>query len=129
MKETLHKLIDRVFFVARVPRPLRPRAVLGRRDRTSLLVEVFRSINRPTVLLPWLVLVGIIAVGVIVVAVIRSISVPIGALRDRLRDIAEGEGDLTARVAEDGADEVTEVSSLFNTFVASIASDAPRGLK
>ena len=51
---------------------------------------------------------------------IRSISTPIGALRDRLKDISEGEGDLTARVAEDGDDEITEVSALFNTFVGQI---------
>ena len=65
-------------------------------------------------------LLGIVLVGVFVVAVIRSISAPIGELRDRLQDISDGEGDLTARVSEDGHDEITEVSALFNTFVGQI---------
>jgi methyl-accepting chemotaxis protein len=68
-----------------------------------------------------IVLTGIVLVGFVVFAVIRSINAPLTALRDRLADIADGEGDLTARVAEDGKDEVTEVSSLFNRFVSQIA--------
>ena len=68
-----------------------------------------------------LVLFGILGVGLVVYAVIRSINRPLVALRDRLKDIADGEGDLTARVEEDGRDEITEVSSLFNRFVAQIA--------
>jgi methyl-accepting chemotaxis protein len=68
-----------------------------------------------------LVVVGIVLVGFGVWTVIRSITVPLYSLRDRLADIADGDGDLTQRVAEDGKDEVTEVSSLFNRFVQQIA--------
>ncbi len=49
------------------------------------------------------VLIGMLLVGLIVLAVIRSITTPLVALRDRLADIADGDGDLTARVPEDVA--------------------------
>ena len=74
--------------------------------------------NKAIVLI--VLVIGILLVGAFVVAVIRSISAPISELRDRLKDISDGEGDLTARVAEDGDDEITEVSALFNTFVGQI---------
>ncbi len=74
--------------------------------------------NKAVVLL--VLVIGVVLVGIFVVAVIRSISSPISELRDRLKDISDGEGDLTARVAEDGDDEITEVSALFNTFVGQI---------
>ena len=50
----------------------------------------------------------------------RSLLRPILGLRDRLADIANGEGDLTQRVAETGKDEITDVSRLFNRFVEQI---------
>ena len=53
--------------------------------------------------------------------VIRSISGPLRALQLRLTDIADGDGDLRARLAESGRDELTTVASSFNRFVASIA--------
>ena len=76
--------------------------------------------SRNKMLVLVVLLVGIVLVGAFVVVVIRSISSPISELRDRLKDISEGEGDLTARVSEDGEDEITEVSALFNTFVGQI---------
>ncbi len=76
---------------------------------------------RSKIIMIALVVLGIVLVGLTVLAVVRSISRPLLALRDRLAAIADGEGDLTARVAEDGKDEITEVSSLFNRFVQQIA--------
>jgi len=67
------------------------------------------------------VLLGILLVGGIVFAVIRSITRPLLGLRDRLDAIANGDGDLTVRVDEDGKDEVTEISQLFNRFIGQIA--------
>ena len=75
--------------------------------------------NKVVVLL--VLLLGLVLVGVVVLAVIRSITTPLVALRDRLADIADGDGDLTARVEEDGSDEVTEISALFNRFIGQIA--------
>nr|GID87532.1 methyl-accepting chemotaxis protein [Actinoplanes derwentensis] len=53
--------------------------------------------------------------------VIRSISRPLGALQTRLSDIAEGDGDLRARLGESGHDELTVVARSFNQFVSNIA--------
>jgi methyl-accepting chemotaxis protein len=53
--------------------------------------------------------------------VARSVARPLRALRERLDEIADGDGDLRARLAEDGNDELTGVSRSFNRFVAGIA--------
>ncbi|MDG6108063.1 methyl-accepting chemotaxis protein [Dactylosporangium aurantiacum] len=51
-----------------------------------------------------------------------SIVRPLRALHDRLSDIAEGDGDLTHRLAVSGNDEFTAVSREFNTFADKISS-------
>ncbi|NUQ51424.1 MAG: methyl-accepting chemotaxis protein [Phycisphaerales bacterium] len=48
------------------------------------------------------------------------ISKPINSLGARMKDIAEGEGDLTQRVPANGNDEIATLSSSFNTFVEKI---------
>ena len=65
----------------------------------------------------------LIALGVgaaLVFLVIRSITQPLGALESRLRDIAEGDGDLTQRVDEARSDELGRVGNAFNAFVSQI---------
>jgi methyl-accepting chemotaxis protein len=79
------------------------------------------SASRNKVVVLTVLIVGMLVVGFVVIAMIRSITEPVGALRDRLHDIANGDGDLTARVPEDGKDEISAVSSLFNQFVSQIA--------
>ncbi len=54
------------------------------------------------------------------VLITRSVVNPVRALTGRLRDIAEGEGDLTARVDEARPDELGELGKWFNTFVGKI---------
>ncbi len=44
----------------------------------------------------------------------------IGAVADRLRDISEGEGDLTQSVQIEGRDEIAALAQAFNTFVKQI---------
>ncbi|MFC4062762.1 methyl-accepting chemotaxis protein [Planomonospora corallina] len=51
----------------------------------------------------------------------RSITRPVNELARRLRDIAEGDGDLTQRVDESRRDEIGTLGKLFNQFVANIA--------
>jgi methyl-accepting chemotaxis protein len=51
----------------------------------------------------------------------RSILRPLLALTDRLREIAEGEGDLTQRVDSDRRDEFGTLGAAFNRFVAKLA--------
>ncbi|MFF5228042.1 methyl-accepting chemotaxis protein [Dactylosporangium sp. NPDC000521] len=60
----------------------------------------------------------------VAMALALSVSIlrPLRALHERLSDIAEGEGDLTHRLAVSGNDEFTTVSREFNTFVDKIAA-------
>jgi len=50
----------------------------------------------------------------------RSITNPIRGIVDRIRDIAQGEGDLTQRVEEHDKDELGELGTWFNKFVEKI---------
>ena len=52
--------------------------------------------------------------------VARSITQPIGLVVDRLRDISEGEGDLTQTIDEASQDEFGELARYFNRFVSKI---------
>ncbi|QTQ14449.1 methyl-accepting chemotaxis protein [Treponema parvum] len=51
-------------------------------------------------------------------AIIKPISVAVGALKD----IAQGEGDLTVRLAVTGNDEITDMAEYFNQTISKIAS-------
>ena len=62
----------------------------------------------------------ITSIGLLLTA--ASITGPLNRLKERLAGIATGDGDLTLRLAEDGHDELTEVSGLFNTFADRIAA-------
>ncbi|MFN8025664.1 MAG: methyl-accepting chemotaxis protein [Acidimicrobiia bacterium] len=67
-----------------------------------------------------MIIVGLIALGIAIacaVVITRSIVNPLKSLSDRLADIADGEGDLTARVEEDREDELGTVARDFNRFV------------
>jgi methyl-accepting chemotaxis protein len=72
----------------------------------------------------WLVLTALLVAGIIGLilpfAVNRSITKPLGHTVQALRDIAEGEGDLTQRVAITSQDEIGELGRWFNTFVTKI---------
>lgn len=48
---------------------------------------------------------------------IRNISQPIREIESRIRDLSEGEGDLTIRIPEIGNDEITNVSFWINKFM------------
>jgi methyl-accepting chemotaxis protein len=50
----------------------------------------------------------------------RGIVRPLEAIRSGLRDISEGEGDLTARLEASGRDETGQLSGHFNRFVANL---------
>jgi methyl-accepting chemotaxis protein len=51
------------------------------------------------------------------VLITRGIIVPLGRMRDMIKDIAQGEGDLTKRLDASSKDELGEVSRWFNLFV------------
>jgi methyl-accepting chemotaxis protein len=65
-----------------------------------------------------LVLLGLTGAGVAVVS--KRITRPIVTASDMLKDIAQGEGDLTRRLEVDSRDEVGEMAKWFNMFVENI---------
>jgi methyl-accepting chemotaxis protein len=74
------------------------------------------SRNQTAALTAFAVAVGALAAFLIA----RSIGRPLRTITDRLRDIAEGEGDLTRRLAQDRRDEFGELATWFNQFVGLI---------
>lgn len=63
-----------------------------------------------------LVLFGIIVIVASALLTLFSVSLPLRRVAERMRDIAEGDGDLTRRLPVNGKDEIAEVSRAFNTF-------------
>jgi methyl-accepting chemotaxis protein len=59
----------------------------------------------------------LIAVGTITILFAKKIIRPLLAVTDGLKDIAQGEGDLTKRLKADSNDEVGELAGWFNTFL------------
>ncbi len=59
--------------------------------------------------------------GLIALSVGRRLTAPLEHLRDRMAEIADGEGDLTQRMDERRADEVGQLSTAFNRFVDKVA--------
>jgi methyl-accepting chemotaxis protein len=64
-----------------------------------------------------LILLSIAVSALIWVFVARGIARPVQDAVNRLRDIAEGEGDLTMRLEENRSDEIGEMARWFNVFV------------
>ncbi|WP_407275633.1 methyl-accepting chemotaxis protein [Halothiobacillus sp. DCM-1] len=81
--------------------------------QSALLNE---TIGRITLGQVGLVLLGIVVVGVLALLSVLSISRPLRGVAERMRAIAEGDGDLTRRLPVNGEDEIAEVSRAFNTF-------------
>jgi methyl-accepting chemotaxis protein len=77
----------------------------------------YRSVT--TVLL-LTVLVGVLAGLSLVWLIARLITRPVNAMVDGLKDIAEGEGDLTKRLDETAKDELGDLASWFNTFMGKL---------
>ena len=92
----------------------------------ALLVERADSADRSASATTVAVLGGTSAVVavVIVLAVFltRSITGPVNRLTERMREIADGDGDLTQRVDDSRRDEVGALAVVFNRFVGNIAA-------
>ncbi len=66
-----------------------------------------------------------VAIGLVVIPILgwliaRTLTRPITKLADRMKDIAQGEGDLTQRVDEARSDELGTLGKYFNAFVARV---------
>ncbi len=69
----------------------------------------------------WSIAGGALLLTLILVAfVMRAILQPINAAMLRMRDIAEGEGDLTQRIAIHSQDEIGDLCGSINTFIAKL---------
>ncbi len=67
-----------------------------------------------------LLVIGLVLASVIAWYVSKLITVPLNRMLAMLKDIAEGEGDLTKKLDVSGKDEVGNVASWFNVFVGKI---------
>ena len=84
----------------------------------------------------WIIMVTVVMIGVVLIVMVfiaARIASPINKTAEMLKDIAEGEGDLTQRLITTTKDELAEMAKWFNVFVeklqgiiASIADDAEK---
>lgn len=81
-------------------------------------------IQRPIKNLQWYIFgiegVVVIILGVVLLILVGTISKSIKNVVERIRDIAEGEGDLTQRVAVKSHDETGQMAKWFNVFVEKV---------
>ena len=82
-------------------------------ETKNLFAKIYTIRN----LLIGLTIASIILVAGVIVLIGRRISKPIRQVVVGLRDIAEGEGDLTMRLKVNGKDEVGEMAKWFNLFI------------
>jgi methyl-accepting chemotaxis protein len=88
------------------------------RDFQAELDTVAEGSRRQRTLGIFVFLISVICgAGTAGVVIHRQIGVPLDQLAGRLRDIAEGEGDLTRRLEITGRDELSQAGSAFNLFM------------
>lgn len=84
--------------------------------------ELNNIISEAVVDAVWLVVIISIIAATLAYLVQASIIKPIRYVVGALRDISEGEGDLTRRLPVSGSDEIAELATCFNTFVERLHS-------
>jgi methyl-accepting chemotaxis protein len=89
-------------------------------ERSMLLANSKSFLNRMHLTASVTVFVSLLLVGVTLGTSSRNILKRIKATVDRLKDIAEGEGDLTIRIEVKSQDEIGDLAHWFNKFVASL---------
>jgi methyl-accepting chemotaxis protein len=82
----------------------------------SLIEDIKSGINLQVILLLLGLSLGIGAAWFISLSISRNLNAAVTAMRD----VAEGEGDLTKRLAVKGGDEIAQLSNAFNTFAAKV---------
>jgi methyl-accepting chemotaxis protein len=81
---------------------------------------IMREVNQITRFTIILALIAIVVAAVIVYFVLNSTTKPIVVVADTLKDISEGEGDLTKRINNKSKDEVGDLSNYFNLTIEKI---------
>jgi methyl-accepting chemotaxis protein len=99
---------------------------VGAGQNWSVLVEIPESAIladahglRTTILVG--ALITMLLAGLATLLVARRVVRPLDALRGRMEEIADGDGDLTARVDESRNDEIGRLGAAFNRFVVKVA--------
>ncbi|HAI12921.1 MAG TPA: hypothetical protein DCM28_14525 [Phycisphaerales bacterium] len=102
------------YFIASIPRDELFSSIDAMSESTNLTVShtIWQLIGISSVML--------LIASLINIFTSRSITRPVHNLVERLKDIAEGEGDLTRRVDESSKDELGELGKWFNTFMDKI---------
>ena len=90
------------------------------RERRALSAQTGASLDQAMQATIFATLIGLLGAVSMALLITRSIVGPLNRLQRRLADIAEGEGDLTARVPIEGRDELAALSTSFNAFVEKI---------
>ena len=73
-----------------------------------------------------LILIGLVMAFAAYLTSIRTIAAPLRSVAGRMREIASGDGDLTARLDVNGTDEISDVSRSFNEFADKIHETVSR---
>jgi len=81
---------------------------------------ILSEVNDMTKLTIFIALVIAAIVAVVIYFVLHFTMMPVVKVAETLKDIAQGEGDLTVKIAEKGKDEITELSRYFNQTIEKI---------
>jgi methyl-accepting chemotaxis protein len=95
-------------------------AEAGMANMSGKSEEAASTLTRSSAALGFGLAIGIVLAIAFAVLITRTIVRPIRKVVDRIKDIAQGEGDLTKRVDQDRRDEMGELGKWFNTFVEKI---------
>ncbi len=97
--------------------------VLGVMDMTYSFEKIDNSIESSSYKFLIIFIVSLILTALIVMLVLKKVvGDPINELKNRVEDLADGEGDLTSRVIITSQDEIGEVGQFINRFIEKIQS-------
>lgn len=106
--------------VGKIKKDLSSLVTTIRQDSSNESNELIESVGQTTVVVSTLFIIGLI-MGIGAAILISLVVVtPIKQAVAAMRDIAEGEGDLTQRLKVQGRDEIAQLASAFNDFAAKI---------
>jgi methyl-accepting chemotaxis protein len=97
--------------------------VLGVMDMTYSFEDIDKNIQYSSYKFLVIFLISLVLTAIIVMLVLKKVvGDPIKTLKNRVEDLADGEGDLTARVVVTSQDEIGEVGEFINKFIEKIQS-------